>query len=75
MIVKLASFGFLDPMTSSSFASSSLVSSSEYPDIPDKYSPPPSSFAFPKRSFWIKKIVQRSCQGDMVGAVAVALLL
>ena len=42
-------------MTSSSFASSSLVSSSEYPDIPDKYSPPPSSFAFPKRSFWIKK--------------------
>ena len=59
MIVKLASFGFW--MASSSFASSSLVSSSEYPDIPDKYCPPP-SFAFPKRSFGSKKIVQRSCQ-------------
>ena len=60
MIVKLASFGFW--MASSSFASSCLVSSSEYPDIPDKYCPPPSSFVFPKRSFGSKKIVQRSCQ-------------
>ena len=58
MIVKLASFW----MASSSFASSSLFDSSEYPDIPDKYCPPPSSFAFPKRSFGSKKIVQRSCQ-------------
>ena len=49
MIVKLASFGFW--MASSSFVSSSLVSSSEYPDILDKYCPLPSSFAFPKRSF------------------------
>ena len=49
-------------MTLSSFGTSCLVSSSEYPDIPDKYCPPPSSFAFPKRSFGSKKIVQRSCQ-------------
>ena len=35
MIVKLASYGFM--MASSSFASSCLVPSLEYPDIPNKY--------------------------------------
>ena len=55
MIVKLA----ISFWMASSFASS-LVSSSEYPDIPDKHCPPPSSFAFPKISFGSKEIVQRT---------------